>query len=203
MTDEAIAALREDPDLGPLIAEYGPMTIEPAENFYERFVVSILRQQVSMASAAATRERLFDRVEPTPETMLAADPETLRDAGLSRQKTDYVRNVAEAFIDEGYSLDYFEGWTDEEVEAELTSIKGVGAWTARMQLMFSLGRPDVFPVGDLGIRKGMDALFDAELTRTEMVEHAERWAPYRSYASLYLWRADEDIIESVSEVTGL
>jgi len=203
MTDEAIAALREDPDLGPLIAEYGPMTIEPAENFYERFVVSILRQQVSMASAAATRERLFDRVEPTPETMLAADPETLRDAGLSRQKTDYVRNVAEAFIDEGYSLDYFEGWTDEEVEAELTSIKGVGAWTARMQLMFSLGRPDVFPVGDLGIRKGMDALFDAELTRTEMVERAERWAPYRSYASLYLWRADEDIIESVSEVTGL
>ena len=203
MTDEAIAALREDPDLGPLIAEYGPMTIEPAENFYERFVVSILRQQVSMASAAATPERLFDRVEPTPETMLAADPETLRDAGLSRQKTDYVRNVAEAFIDEGYSLDYFEGWTDEEVEAELTSIKGVGAWTARMQLMFSLGRPDVFPVGDLGIRKGMDALFDAELTRTEMVERAERWAPYRSYASLYLWRADEDIIESVSEVTGL
>jgi DNA-3-methyladenine glycosylase II len=203
MTDEAIAALQEDPDLGPLIAEYGPMTIEPAENFYERFVVSILRQQVSMASAAATRERLFDRVEPTPEAMLAADPEVLRDAGLSRQKTDYVRNVAEAFIDEGYSLDYFEGWTDEAVEAELTSIKGVGAWTARMQLMFSLGRPDVFPVGDLGIRKGMDALFDAELTRTEMVELAERWAPYRSYASLYLWRADEDIIESVGEVTGL
>jgi DNA-3-methyladenine glycosylase II len=203
MTDEAIAALREDPDLGPLIAEYGPMTIEPAENFYERFVVSILRQQVSMASAAATRKRLFDRVEPTPEAMLAADPEVLRDAGLSRQKTDYVRNVAEAFIDEGYSLDYFEGWTDEEVETELTSIKGVGTWTARMQLMFSLGRPDVFPVGDLGIRKGMDALFDAKLTRTEMVELAEHWAPYRSYASLYLWRADEDIIESVGEVTRL
>jgi len=67
--------------------------------------------------------------------------------------------------------------------------------------MFSLGRPDVFPVGDLGIRKGMNALFDAELTRTEMVELAERWAPYRSYASLYLWRADENITESVSEVS--
>ncbi|UPW00380.1 DNA-3-methyladenine glycosylase 2 family protein [Halorussus gelatinilyticus] len=201
MTDEAIAALRGDDYLGPLVAEYGPMTIEPAENFYERFVVSILRQQVSMASAAATRERLFDRVEPTPEAMLAADPEVLRDAGLSRQKTEYVRNVAEAFLEEGYSQAYFAGVPDEEVLAELTSIKGVGAWTANMQLMFSLGRPDVFPVGDLGIRKGMERLFDAEMTRAEMVETAERWAPYRSYASLYLWRADEDITESVGEVS--
>ncbi|WP_135852518.1 DNA-3-methyladenine glycosylase family protein [Halorussus salinus] len=201
MTDEAIAALRGDDHLGPLVAEYGPMTIEPAENFYERFVVSILRQQVSMASAAATRERLFDRVEPTPEEMLAADPELLREAGLSRQKTEYVRNVAEAFLEEGYSREYFAGVPDDEVLAELTSIKGVGTWTANMQLMFSLGRPDVFPVGDLGIRKGVERLFDAEMTRAEMVETAERWAPYRSYASLYLWRVDEDITESVGEVT--
>ncbi|WP_128475852.1 DNA-3-methyladenine glycosylase family protein [Halorussus pelagicus] len=200
MTDEAIAALRGDDYLGPLVAEYGPMTVEPAENFYERFVVSILRQQVSMASAAATRERLFDRVEPTPEAMLAADPELLREAGLSRQKTAYVRNVAEAFLDAGYSQDSFAGVPDEEVVAELTSIKGVGAWTANMQLMFSLGRPDVFPVGDLGIRKAMNRLFNADMTRAEMVETAERWAPYRSYASLYLWRADEEITESVTEV---
>ncbi|WP_276301509.1 DNA-3-methyladenine glycosylase family protein [Halorussus lipolyticus] len=203
MTDEAIAELRADPDLGPLVAEYGPLTIEPTDDFYRRFVVSILRQQVSMASASATRERLFDRVEPTPETMLAADPQVLRDAGLSRQKTEYVRNVAEAFVEEGYSLDYFAGVPDEEVVAELTAIKGVGTWTAKMQLMFSLGRPDVFPVGDLGIRKGIEKVLDAEMTRTEMVEAAERWAPYRSYASLYLWRADEDITESVGEVTGL
>ncbi|WP_137287199.1 DNA-3-methyladenine glycosylase family protein [Halorussus salinisoli] len=203
MTDEAIAALREDAHLGPLVAEYGPMTIEPAENFYPRFVTSILRQQVSMASAAATRERLFDAVEVTPEGILAADPQVLRDAGLSRQKTEYVRNVAEAFVEKGYSLAYFADMSDEEVLPELTSIKGVGTWTAKMQLMFSLGRPDVFPVGDLGIRKGMDALFDADLTRSEMVERAGRWAPYRSYASLYLWRADEDVTESVGEVTGL
>jgi len=203
MTEQAIAELRADPDLGPLVTEYGPLTIEPAADFYRRFVVSILRQQVSMASAAATRERLFDRVEPTPEAMLAADPQVLRDAGLSRQKTEYVRNVAEAFIEEGYSLDYFAGVTDEEVLAELTAIKGVGTWTAKMQLMFSLGRPDVFPVGDLGIRKGIEKVLGMEMTRTEMVEAAQRWAPYRSYASLYLWRADEDITESVGEVTDL
>ena len=192
MTDEAIAALRGDDSLGPLVAEYGPMTVEPAENFYERFVVSILRQQVSMVSAAATRERLFDRVEPTPEAMLAADPELLREAGLSRQKTEYVRNVAEAFLDAGYTQEYFAGVPDEEVVAELTSITGVGEWTANMQLMFSLGRPDVFPVGDLGIRTGMEALYGEDLTRAEMVERAERWAPYRSYASRYLWRAEDD-----------
>ena len=203
MTDEAIAELRTDPYLGPLVDEYGPLTIEPAEDFFRRFVVSVLRQQVSMASAAATRERLFEAVEVTPEGILAADPEVLRDAGLSRQKTEYVRNIAEAFLEKGYSLAYFADATDEEVVAELTSITGVGAWTANMQLMFSLGRPDVFPVGDLGIRKGMEALFDAEMTRAEMVETAERWAPYRSYASLYLWRADEDITESVGEVTNL
>jgi DNA-3-methyladenine glycosylase II len=201
MTDEAIVALREDPDLGSLVAEYGPMTIEPADDFYRRFVVSILRQQVSMASAAATRERLFDSVEPTPEAMLVADEQLLRDAGLSRQKTEYVRNVAEAFIEEDYSVEYFAGWSDDEVVAELTSIKGVGTWTAKMQLMFSLGRPDVFPVGDLGIRKGIEKVLNAEMTRAEMVEVAERWAPYRSYASLYLWRADEDITESVGEVS--
>ncbi|NEU56532.1 DNA-3-methyladenine glycosylase [Halorussus sp. MSC15.2] len=203
MTDEAITALREDELLGPLVAEYGPLTIEPAEDFFQRFVTSVLRQQVSMASAAATRERLFEAVAVTPEGVLAADPQTLRDVGLSRQKTEYVRNIAEAFVEEGYSQAYFADMTDEEVLSELTSIKGVGAWTANMQLMFSLGRPDVFPVGDLGIRKGMEALFDADMTRTEMVKAAERWAPYRSYASLYLWRADEDITDSVGEVTPL
>jgi DNA-3-methyladenine glycosylase II len=191
MTEEAIAALRDDEYLGPLVAEYGPLTIEPAENFFQRFVTSVLRQQVSMASAAATRERLFETVEVTPQGVLAADREVLRDAGLSRQKTEYVKNIAEAFVEEEYSLSHFEGMSDEAVLAELTSITGVGTWTAKMQLMFSLGRPDVFPVGDLGVRKGMENLYDAEMTRTGMVEVAERWAPYRSYASLYLWRTVE------------
>ncbi|QLD87161.1 DNA-3-methyladenine glycosylase 2 family protein [Natronomonas halophila] len=193
--------LREDSYLGPLVEHHGHLELDPADDMFERLVVSILRQQVSMASAAATRERLYDAVEVTPEGILAADPETLRDVGLSRQKTGYVRNVAEAFRDD-YSKAYFEELDDEAVVDELTEIKGVGDWTARMQLLFSLGRPDVFPVGDLGIRKGMRNLFDEDLTRAEMVEEAERWAPYRSYASLYLWRVEEDIADSVAEVVG-
>jgi DNA-3-methyladenine glycosylase II len=195
-------SLREDAYVGPLIEKHGVLELDTADDMFERLVVSILRQQVSMASAAATRERLFESVDVTPEGVLAADPDTLRDAGLSRQKTRYVRNVAEAFREE-YSKAYFDDLDDGEVVAELTSITGVGEWTANMQLLFSLGRPDVFPVGDLGVRKGMRSLFgDEEMSRDEMVAEAERWAPYRSYATLYLWRIEEDIAESVAEVVG-
>ncbi|MBO4248076.1 DNA-3-methyladenine glycosylase 2 family protein [Halomicrobium sp. IBSBa] len=192
--------LREDPDLGPLVETHGELTISPAEDFFARILTSIVRQQVSMASAAATRERLFDAVAVTPSGVLAADDETLRDAGLSRQKTRYVNNVARAFEERGLSRAYFEDVDDEAVVDELTSITGVGEWTANMQLIFSLGREDVFPVGDLGVRKGMASLVDPELTRAEMSAYAERWAPYRSYATLYLWRVEEDIEESVDEV---
>lgn len=200
MSADPIASLRSDPALRPLIEEHGRLTIEPAADFFARFVTSILRQQVSMESAAATRERLFDAIEVTPAGVLAADPATLRDAGLSAAKTRYVRNVAEAFRERGYSTAYFEGMDDEAVMEKLTAITGVGPWTARMQLLFSLGRGDVFPVGDLGVRKGMWALFGEDMTRAEMVERAERWAPYRSYATVYLWRIEEDIAESVAEV---
>ncbi len=191
--------LESDAYMGPLVERYGRLELDPADDMFRRLVVSILRQQVSMASAEATRERLFETIEVTPEGILATEPETLRDCGLSRQKAGYVRNIAEAF-DEEYDRAYFEGLDDGAVIEELTKIKGVGEWTARMQLLFSLGRPDVFPVGDLGVRKGMCSLFGEELSREEMVEEAKRWAPYRSYATLYLWRTDEDVAETVGEV---
>ncbi|WP_436901974.1 DNA-3-methyladenine glycosylase family protein [Halovenus halobia] len=189
--DEAIAHLRADETLGPCIDEHGPLSLDAAENTFERLVVSLLRQQVSTDAAAAIRERLFDAVEVTPEGVLDADPETLRDAGLSEAKTEYVRGVAEAYQREGYDHLYFEGMTDEAVLDELTAIRGVGPWTGKMFLMFALGRPDVFPVEDLGIRRGMEHVFEEDLTRGEMCDYAGEWAPYRSYASLYLWRAYE------------
>lgn len=194
--------LHEDEYLGPVVAEHGPLSLDPAEDLFERLVISILRQQVSMASAAATRERLFAAVDVTPAGILAADDAVLKDAGLSRQKTRYVNEVASAFDEHGYSIDSFDGMDDDAVRDELTAITGVGEWTVDMQLMFALGREDVFPVGDLGIRKGMERVFpDGEdLTRGEMTKRAERWAPYRSYASLYLWQVEEDIAAGVDEV---
>lgn len=184
-------ALRDDPDLGPLVDEHGELSLDPADDPFERLVVSIVRQQVSMDAAAAIRERLFDAVDVTPEGVAGADPEVLRDAGLSSQKTDYVRNVADAFREHDWDRESFERLSDDEVRAELTSITGVGDWTAEMFLMFGLDREDVFPVGDLGIRKGMQSLYGEGTTRAEMRDIATRWRPYRSYASLYVWRAYE------------
>ena len=182
---------RDDPDLGPLVDEHGALVVEPHDDPFERLVVSIVRQQVSMDAAAAIETRLFDAVDATPEAMAAADPAVLRDAGLSSQKTEYVRNAAEAFTERGYDRDYFRELSDDAIRDELTSIAGVGPWTANMFLVFALGREDVFPVGDLGIRKGMQSLFGEDTTRAEMRDIAKRWRPYRSYASLYVWRAYE------------
>ena len=188
MMEDAIPVLETDPALGPVIAEHGPIPFEPAEDVFERLVRSILSQQVSTASARAIRERLFSAVEIDPESILDTDPELLRAVGLSRQKAAYVRNVAEAFLAKEYDRDSFAQMTDEEIISELTAIKGVGVWTAKMQLIFTFGRPDVFPIEDLGIRNGMRELFGEDLTREGMREQADAWRPYRSAASLYLWR---------------
>lgn len=182
--------VRTDPKLGPLVEEHGELPIGAADDEFARFVVAIVNQQLSTESAAAIRERLFDRVDVTPEEILATEESTLRDVGLSRQKIDYVRNVAEAFRERDLSREGLAGVTDEEVIATLTEIRGVGTWTAKMYLIFVLGRPDVFPVEDLGIRAGMATLYGFENDDREgMIGHAERWRPYRSYASRYLWHA--------------
>ena len=181
--------LAEDPGLGPIASEHGVVELAPADDPFQRLVVSILRQQVSMSAAAAIQERLFAEVDVTPQGVLAAEETILREAGLSAAKTEYVRELATAWSDRGYSRTHFDDLSDGDIAAELTEIRGVGPWTVDMFLMFGLGRPDVFPVGDLGIRKGMWELFGDDLTRGEMKTYAERWQPYRSYASLYLWRA--------------
>jgi len=189
--DDHVTALTEDPVLEPVVREHGPLTIEPADDLYERLVTSLVRQQVSMDAADAIEGRLFDRFEVTPDAMLAADAAELHDAGLSEAKVEYTKATARAFEERAWSHDYFAGMADDAVADELTEIRGVGPWTAKMFLMFGLGREDVFPVEDLGIRKGIETVFDDDLTRAEMRERATEWAPYRSYASLYLWRAVE------------
>jgi DNA-3-methyladenine glycosylase II len=190
---EAIDSLEDDEALAPLIEEYGVLELTPAEDLFERFVVSLLRQQVSMAAARAIRERLFERFEITPESILAADDTALRDVGLSAAKVEYANAAAERFDERGYDHAYFAEMPGSEVLAELIDIHGVGPWTAKMFLLFCLGREDVFPVEDLGIRTGMRAIEGEEdLTRAAMRDRASEWAPYRSYASLYLWRAADE-----------
>ena len=181
--------------LAPLVERYGELTVEPADEPYRRFVVSIVNQQLSSASAAAVRGRLFAALddEVTPARVLAADESTLRDAGLSAAKVDYVRNAARAFEDGLLEPARFARVDDEAVLEAVTAVRGVGAWTGKMYLLFGLGREDVFPVEDLGIRGGMADLFDVDRgDRAAMVDRADPWRPYRSYASLYLWHHYED-----------
>jgi DNA-3-methyladenine glycosylase II len=189
--DDPIATLAADPVLGPVVEEHGPVTIEPAEDIFRRLVVSVTRQQVSMTAAEAVEEQLFDRFEVTPTALAAADPAALQETGLSEAKAGYVRAIARAFEANGYDRPYFEGVDDDAVVTELTGIRGVGPWTAKMFLLFCLGREDVFPFEDLGVRKGMQAVYGEELTRAEMRDRADAWRPYRSYATRYLWRAVE------------
>ncbi|MEF8812904.1 MAG: DNA-3-methyladenine glycosylase 2 family protein [Halovenus sp.] len=191
MSEAAAARLRADPALEPVVEEYGVVHVEPAEDTFRRLLVSLIRQQVSIEAAAAIRERLFGAIDVTPAGVLTADEEQLRACGLSAAKAEYAKAIARAYEERGYDRAFFAGMDDDAVVAELTDIRGVGPWTAKMFLVFCLARPDVFPVEDLGIRRGMELVCDRELTRAGMRERAERWAPYRSYASLYLWRAYE------------
>ncbi|MFB1064006.1 DNA-3-methyladenine glycosylase [Natrinema sp. H-ect4] len=190
MNEEAHAVLREDPVMAGLLDRHDPYA-EPDWDEYERLCISIINQQLSTASAAAVRERVFDLLEGdvTPASVLAADEAALRDAGLSRSKVEYVQNAARAFRENDYTQTGLASYTDDEVVDRLTDIKGIGAWTARMYLLFVLERPDVLPLGDLAVRRGIEQLFGdgGELTRTEMREIAEPWRPYRSVATRYIW----------------
>lgn len=186
-------------DLEPLVEQYGELTFGPADDLFERLVVSVVNQLISTEAARTIRDRLFERFEITPEGILAADEDGLRDVGLSGQKVEYVKNIARWFRDEGVTRERFEEMTDADVVADLTEIRGVGDWTANMFLMFGLGREDVFPVGDLAIRRGMEKLF-GEMTRGEMRTKAELWAPYRTYASLYVWQHYVDENSDVEDI---
>lgn len=188
---KAMDILQQDGALEPYVREHGPLELVAADDIFQRLVVSLIRQQVSMDAAAAIRERLFERFEVTPESIVEADPEALADVGLSSAKTEYVKETAATFLDREYSRESFRNMDNDTVLEEVTTIRGVGPWTGKMFLMFALGREDVFPVEDLGIRRGMEIACGDEMTRAEMTERAAVWAPYRSYASLYLWRVYE------------
>jgi DNA-3-methyladenine glycosylase II len=188
-------------DLAPLVESYGEVTLEPADDLFERLVVSIVNQLISTEAARTIRKRLFAAVDITPEGILAAKESTLREAGLSPQKTEYVRAVATWFVEEQVTADQFKGQSDTAVIDTLTEINGIGVWTAKMTLMFGLGRPDVFPVEDLAVRRGMTALFDDD-SRPEMRARAEAWAPYRSTAALYIWEYYVDENSTVDSIVS-
>ena len=193
MDDRVAATLREDPTMASLIDRHGPLSIEPAPDEFARLCRSIVNQQLSTASAAAIHERFVAVLgdDPTPDRVLAADEAALREAGLSATKVEYLREAAAAFRDGDRDLtrEGLASLSDEAVVDVLTEIRGVGEWTARMYLIFALGREDVLPLGDLAVRKGIEQVYNGgdALSRAEMRDVAAAWRPYRSYGTRYVW----------------
>jgi DNA-3-methyladenine glycosylase II len=162
---------------------------------YGALVRSITGQQLSVSAARAIYGRLTDRFggrPPTPAEILADDPEALRAAaGLSRAKVAYLRSLAEHVLDGELELERLDELPDERVVEELVAVKGLGLWTAQMFLMFHLERPDVLPVGDLGIRRAIERAYGLEglPAPAEMELIAEPWRPHRTVACRFLWRS--------------
>jgi len=200
-TGKALAHLRAaDPVLAKLIDTLSPLPDARAgrpalDDHYGALVRSITGQQLSVLAARAIYGRLTERFggrPPTPREILDDDPEELRAAaGLSRAKVSFLRSLAEHVLSGELELERLDELPDEQVAEELIAIKGLGQWTVDMFLMFHLDRPDVLPVGDLGIRRAFERLygFDALPQAAQMIEIAEPWRPYRTLACRYLWRS--------------
>ena len=188
--------MRRDPRLGAIIKRVGRCRLSDARTRdpFGALVRAILSQQLSTKAADTIHGRVIALgggvQELTPARMLALEVEALRGAGVSRPKISYLRDLAERVHDGRLDLHALEAQSDEDVIVAITAVKGLGRWSAEMYLMFRLNRPDVFPVGDLGIVKGVQKLFGMKrrpAPRT-MIRLAEPWRPYRSVAAWYLWR---------------
>ncbi len=189
---------RRDASLAAVIRDVGPCQLDPTGRPYDSLIRSVLHQQLAGAAARSIEARLKAAYRgrfPRPAALLATTQDALRLLGLSRQKTAALHGIAQAFAEGRLSSRGLASADDEAVVEQLTQIRGVGRWTADMILIFSLGRPDVLPVGDYGIRKGARAVYGLhELPGpAELESLATRWRPYRTVASWYLWRAADGL----------
>ena len=189
-----------DPVMAALIDRFGELTTEsrrarrPPMDAYGTLLRSVVGQQLSAKAAYTIYGRvleLFGGSTPAPQELLDIDPRLLREAGLSGRKVEYVRDLAGHVISGELELDHLSELPDEEVIAEITAIRGFGVWSAQMFLIFFLGRPDVLPTGDLGIRNAVQAAYDLDEVPSpaEVERIGEPWRPHRSLASVYLWES--------------
>ncbi len=192
------ALMRRDPVLGAVIKACGPCGLADAQHTdpFKALIGAIVSQQLSVKAAATIQGRFEDLFKkgtrkrfPTPEQVMAVSDDALRGVGLSRMKVSFIRDLCQRVMDGSLRLRELDALDDDAVIEALVAVKGIGRWTAEMFLMFRLHRPDVLPVGDLGILRGFQKVYGwkkdpspAKMTRT-----AEAWRPYRSIACWYLW----------------
>lgn len=187
--------LLKDKYIGPLIKKYGHCRIqkEKTSRYFIDLVDSICGQQLSIKAA----DTIFNRIKEglgkiTPENILKTKDTKFRSWGLSRAKTTYVKDLARKVKENKVEIKKLDLLDDEKIREELIKVKGIGPWTADMFLMFTLARPDIFPVEDLGIRNGIKMLLKKELDKEQMIKFAERWSPNRTLASWYIWKSLEN-----------
>ena len=202
MATKATAHLAaSDPVMAGLVERLGELSVEGRRrkrtlpvDAYGMLLRSVIGQQLSVKAAATIHDRftaLFGGTTPTPEQLLDADPQALRDVGFSWRKVEYVRDLAEHVLSGELELDRLDELTDDEVIAEITAVRGFGVWSAHMFLIFFLERPDVLPTGDLGVRRAAQLAYGlGEMpSPAELEEIGEPWRPHRTLASIYLWES--------------
>jgi DNA-3-methyladenine glycosylase II len=188
--DRAIDRLTAaDPALAAVVDRFGRPSVFRRPATFATLVLLILEQQVSLASAAAAFQRLEEAAPVSPESVLALGDDRLRAIGFSRQKTGYTRSLASAVLNETLDLAALDTMTDEAARAALIALPGIGPWTADVFLLSSLGRPDIWPVGDRALQVGTREVLDLDNTPPPPVLDSigERWRPLRSTAAQIIW----------------
>ena len=185
-----------DPIINDLAKKYGPIVRKPRIDIFEDIVDSIISQQLSVKAAATILDRvknLFPNKKITPNLILDIEDLALRNCGMSWAKAKYAKDLATKTLDGTLQLDKLDKMTDQEVVDHLVLVKGIGRWTAEMILMFTLVRPDVFPVDDLGIQNAMSKLYKinrkTKTFKSKLVKISDHWKPHRTLACWYLWKS--------------
>ena len=193
-----IELLKRDKIMQVLIKKYGRPDFNPGQDYFQSLFRSIVFQQLSGEAAQTIYKRLVNLITETsnlcPNEVLKLDKDDMRNAGLSFQKINYVRNLADYFENNSFKKKDVERMTDEEISKELTQIKGIGQWTVDMFLMFTLNRADILPYKDLGIQKGIMKILNLKNlpTKKEMDICSKKWRPFRTIACWYLWRMTDE-----------
>jgi len=183
--------IKQDPVLGALIKRQKLVPPAQRSDYFHSLSRSIIGQQISVAAALAIFTRFEAATQLKPENFLKLTPEDIKLIGLSKQKANYIGDLAKHFVNDPNVYNHLERQTDEQVITELTAIKGVGKWTAQAFLIFTLSRPDVFMPDDVGLQRAIIKLYDLAMLppKSELEAIAEAWRPYRTIASLHLWRS--------------
>jgi len=196
--EAGIDLLKRDKNMQVLIKKFGRPDFHQGQDYFQSLLRSIVFQQLSGKAAQTIYERFVNLIPKSSNLcsneILKLDKEEMKKAGLSFQKINYVRNLADYFEKNSFQKEDVERMTDQEISKELIQIKGIGQWTVDMFLMFTLNRADILPYKDLGIQKGIMKILNMKNlpSKKEMENCSRKWRPYRTIACWYLWRMADD-----------